>query len=128
MKVIIAGSRKGFTQADVDSAMRSAIKEWGIRAYDIIVVSGCAIGVDTYGIRWAEERGLPVIRFPVDAAAWQEFGKSAGIRRNVRMAAGSDALVALWDGTSPGTQHMIGEAKRRGLRVYAHRYPDTKSS
>lgn len=122
MKIIIAGSRKGFTQADVDSAMRSAIKEWGIWAPEITVISGCALGVDTYGIRWAEERGLPVIRFPVDAAAWQEFGKSAGIRRNARMAAGADALVALWDGKSPGTRHMIGEAKRRGLRVFVYSY------
>lgn len=105
--------------------MKQAIKQWDIRAQDIMVVSGCALGVDTYGIRWAEERGLPVMRYPAD---WDRHGKSAGILRNIQMAAVADALVALWDGESPGTRHMVQEADKRGLRVYIHRYPDTKSS
>ncbi len=105
--------------------MKQAIKQWNIRAQDITVVSGCALGVDTYGIRWAEERGLPVMRYPAD---WDKHGKSAGILRNIQMAAVADALVALWDGESPGTRHMVQEADKRGLRVYIHRYPDTKSS
>ncbi len=125
MKIIIAGSRKGFTQGIVDAVMKQAIKQWDIRAQDITVVSGCALGVDTYGIRWAEERGLPVMRYPAD---WDRHGKSAGTLRNIQMAAVADALVALWDGESPGTRHMVQEADKRGLRVYIHRYPDTKSS
>lgn len=115
MKIIIAGSRKGFTQGIVDAVMKQAIKQWDIRAQDITVVSGCALGVDTYGIRWAEERGLPVMRYPAD---WDRHGKSAGILRNIQMAAVADALVALWDGESPGTRHMVQEADKRGLRVY----------
>lgn len=99
----------------MNSAMKSAIKHWEIRAKDITVISGCALGVDTFGIRWAEERGLPVMRYPAD---WDRYGKSAGPRRNSQMAVVADALVALWDGESPGTRHMIQEADKRGLRVY----------
>lgn len=57
---------------------------------------------------------MPVDRFP---AQWDRDGKSAGYKRNVVMAILSDALIALRDGKSRGTKHMIEEAKRRGLRV-----------
>ena len=30
----------------------------------------------------------------------------------------ADALVAVWDGKSPGTKHMIDVAKARGLRIF----------
>jgi hypothetical protein len=34
------------------------------------------------------------------------------------MAQHADALVAIWDGKSPGTKHMIEVAKARGLSVF----------
>jgi len=34
------------------------------------------------------------------------------------MAAYAEALVAVWNGTSRGTRHMIEEARQRGLRVF----------
>lgn len=34
------------------------------------------------------------------------------------MAKYADALVAVWDGRSKGTRHMIETATREGLRVY----------
>jgi hypothetical protein len=34
------------------------------------------------------------------------------------MAQNADALIAVWDGQSPGTKHMIDVAKARGLRVF----------
>ena len=37
--------------------------------------------------------------------------------RNAQMAKVSDALIALWDGHSRGTEHMINFARRRGLDV-----------
>ena len=33
------------------------------------------------------------------------------------MAENADALVAFWDGNSPGTRHMIETAKAHGLAV-----------
>ena len=48
------------------------------------------------------------------------YGKRAGVRRNEEMADMADALIAIWDGSSPGTKHMIEVARRRGLKIYVH--------
>ncbi len=36
------------------------------------------------------------------------------------MAAYADALIAIWDGESKGTVHMVNLAKERGLKVFTH--------
>jgi hypothetical protein len=79
------------------------------------VVSGTARGVDTLGERWANENNIKVSLWP---AQWDIYGKSAGYRRNEQMSNNSDMLIALWDGSSKGTKHMIDIAKRKGLIVY----------
>ena len=112
MKVIIAGSREGFEIADVFVAMRDS----GFCVTE--VVSGTARGVDRLGESWANANQVPIKRFP---ANWDEYGKSAGYRRNAEMASYADALVALWDGKSTGTKHMIDLAGKMGLTVYVYR-------
>lgn len=83
-----------------------------------VVVSGAARGADTAGEEWAEANGIPVESMP---ASWNEHGKAAGAIRNAEMARNADALIALWDGESPGTRDMIERAKAHGLRIYVHR-------
>lgn len=110
-KVIIAGTR---TFQDYDLLRRYVdmkLSSVSMRD-DIEIVSGCARGADTLGERYAAERGYPVKRFPAD---WQQYGKSAGYRRNQAMAQYADALIAFWDGQSRGTMHMIALAKEHGL-------------
>jgi hypothetical protein len=34
------------------------------------------------------------------------------------MADYADALIAIWDGKSKGTKHMIDIAKKKGLKVF----------
>lgn len=109
MRTIIAGSRTGVTMQNIISA----VERCGWRPS--VVISGCAQGADRLGEMWAAQQGIPVERFP---ANWEMHGKSAGYRRNAEMAATADALIALWDGTSRGTKHMIDIARSRGLRVY----------
>ena len=41
--------------------------------------------------------------------------------RNLQMAKNAEALIAIWDGKSKGTQHMIRIAKQYGLEVYVYR-------
>jgi hypothetical protein len=62
---------------------------------------------------------IPCFRFPAD---WDRYGKAAGYIRNETMAANAEALIALWDGRSPGTKHMIDIARKKGLKVYVHRF------
>ena len=113
---IIAGSRDGPTAQDVAEAVHWC--GWT----PSLVVSGGARGGDQAGERWASMHGVPVVRMP---AKWQRpdgsVDRGAGHARNARMAAGSEALIAIWDGKSPGTNHMIQTALAKGLRVYVYK-------
>jgi hypothetical protein len=109
MRVIIAGSRS-ITSAQ---AVATAIARSGLAITEVI--SGGARGVDTLGEAWAKKHKVPIRRFP---AQWQRYGKAAGFRRNEAMAQGADALIAIWDGTSQGTSHMIATARQHRLRIY----------
>lgn len=113
MITVIAGSRDGPTVEDV----RDAVQWCGWTP--TVVVSGTARGGDQAGERWAALNGVPLVRMP---AAWigpdGAHDRAAGRKRNRTMAECSQALIALWDGRSPGTKHMIGVALELGLRVY----------
>lgn len=112
MKVIIAGGR------DVKDAFNLVSLATSHCGFEITeVVSGGAKGVDEAGERWAILNDLPVKRFPAD---WAKNGKSAGPIRNRQMADYADALVAVWDGKSPGTENMINTAEKLMLQVYVY--------
>jgi SLOG family YspA-like protein len=111
MRTIIAGCRTCTDMREVEIAM--SLCGW----VPSVVISGAAPGVDKLGERWAQRRHIPVERFPAD---WT-LGNRAGPIRNVEMAKNADALVAVWDGESTGTGHMIKTASRYKLQVYIHR-------
>lgn len=113
MRTIIAGSR-GCKDPQV---LRQAILRvpWPIS----VVISGGAPGADLLGEAWAREAGLPLEVYP---APWGKMGKAAGRWRNTQMLQVADALVALWDGQSPGTAHMIRIATAAGKPVLVHHY------
>lgn len=114
MRTIIAGSRSCNDYRQVLLAVDGC--GWTISA----VVSGAARGVDRLGERWATANGIPIDRHAVTAMQWRENGRRAGYLRNVRMSECADALIALWDGWSPGTKHMIDIAVRKGLLTHVH--------
>lgn len=114
MKVIIAGSRSITDDDDVDFILNELRADW--LPFDQ-VVSGLAPGVDTIGKDWAEIWDIPVKEFPAD---WDQYGKSAGFRRNEQMAEYADVLVAIWDGESPGTKDMIQRALDHNLRLFVY--------
>ena len=111
MKTIIAGSRTITDLKHVEDAI--------IRSQFQIteIISGGARGVDTLAMHYAQQNKIPLTIMRAD---WDKLGKSAGFRRNATMATMADALIALWDGESRGTLHMINVAKERGLKVYTH--------
>jgi hypothetical protein len=111
MRTIIAGSR---SCSDYNELLRAIDKkEWEIS----VVLSGAAQGVDLLGEMWAIKNNKPLETYP---AQWRKYGKSAGFLRNETMAQNADALIAIWDGKSKGTKHMIEKAKDHGLKVYVH--------
>ena len=108
MKLIIAGGRDYKMTPD----------DWG-KLDEIVVtevVSGCASGADKAGEYYAEQKGLPVTKFPAD---WNANGRAAGPIRNREMADYADA-VALFKG-GRGTESMKREAEKAGIQVYDFR-------
>lgn len=116
MRTIIAGSRDGVTRHHLDRAML----EFERLGHEVTtVISGCARGADTLGEEWAARNNIPVEKFPAD---WNLHGRCAGYFRNNRMADNAQALIALWDGTSKGTKHMVDIAREKGLVVLVYRF------
>jgi hypothetical protein len=112
MRTIIAGSRDGCTKQHLLEALDAC----GFTP--TVIISGTARGADKLGEDWGKAKGIPIERYPAD---WNQFGKSAGYRRNQHMASVADALIALWDGDSKGTKHMIEIAISKRLKVYVYR-------
>ena len=113
MKVIIAGSRS-ITDPDI---VYSAIEASRFTISE--VVCAYARGVDMIGLEWAKANGLPYRIFP---AQWVdrdgERNMKAGFERNERMADYADALIAVWDGFSGGTKHMMQCMGKRAKPIY----------
>jgi len=78
------------------------------------IVSGGAKGADELGERYAREHGLLLTRFPPDYAA---YGSSAPLRRNLQIIEYAQYVLALWDGASRGTAHVIAACVERGRAV-----------
>ena len=114
MRCIIAGSR-GITDVRV---LYEALAHCPFVDDIDFVITGGARGVDILGHRWGWDKGHNTLIMPAD---WRTHGKSAGYRRNEEMAAAADCLIAIWDGVSRGTKHMIETAEAEGLLVFIWR-------
>lgn len=108
-RVLVAGSR---TIQDFELVKRT-IEESGYHIKEL--VSGVANGPDRLGLRYANQRNIPVKEFPAD---WEQYGNRAGMIRNGLMAEYADILIAIWDGESVGTLDMINRMKKLGKPVY----------
>ena len=114
MRVIIAGSRGIKSYLDVKAALRSSPFKDTIST----VVSGNAAGVDRLGEQLAYEYSLSKVIFP---ANWNRHKRAAGAIRNQEMAEYADALIAVWDGESKGTAHMIKTMEALGKPVFIYK-------
>lgn len=106
MKILVCGGRDYFNAERVDQVL------------DLLgptfVVHGDARGADSLAANWAAKRGVPHQCFVAD---WRQYGKSAGMKRNLRMLLeGKPAMVVAFPG-SAGTQNMVGQAMQRGVPV-----------
>ena len=78
------------------------------------IVSGGARGADTLAARYAIEQGIPFFVHPAD---WDNYGKSAGYRRNKLIVQDADYMIAFLAKTSKGTRHSIDLALEKGIEV-----------
>ena len=117
-KIIIAGGRDFMDYNLLKEKTNKILQEKRV-SHKIVIVSGCARGADTLGLRYASENAFDVEEYPAD---WDKYGKKAGYMRNVEMAENANALIAFWDGKSKGTKHMIDIATERNLPIRVIRY------
>ena len=110
MNLLICGSR---TIAGADVQIMRALLHFGLSPDTIS--SGGGGAVDLAADQYARERGL---RFRVILADWNLHGRSAGMIRNEKLVKEVDAVLAIWDGQSPGTKHVMERAWRRNIPVY----------
>ena len=112
MRTIIAGSRTATKEQ-----VYTAINQCSFKNEISVVICGTAKGADTYGKEYAIENNIKVVDFFPN---WNLYGKSAGYRRNVEMAENADALIAIWNGSSKGTKHMIDIATLKNLKLFIY--------
>jgi predicted Rossmann-fold nucleotide-binding protein len=126
MRTIIAGSR---TITEIET-VAAAVAASGFEITE--VVCGGARGVDLLGAQWALEHGVTVNS--AFSAEWRDittpgavikvtkqgrrYNAMAGFDRNQKMVDYAEALIAVWDGHSPGTRDVINRARARGLKVF----------
>ena len=111
-RVIVAGSRTISDECLIDDCMFKVYAYYSDRDIEVEWVVGGAAGVDTIAEGIGNSNGNVVTVFEAD---WKRYGKSAGYKRNVQMAEYADELLAIWDGKSKGTKHMIDIARAEGL-------------
>ena len=121
MKFIIAGPRDFsykeliFTRVTELCKTESYIQEYLEKTLEII--EGGATGVDAIAKSFAQEHGLKYVEMKAD---WSKYGRSAGPRRNAKMADYGDVLIAFRYKNKPskGTESMIKLAMEKGLEIH----------
>ena len=107
-RVVIAGCRdyNNYEEAKIfiDYCISDIRKD-----YTVIIVSGGTQGADALGERYARENNFKIERY---IAEWDKYGKSAGPKRNKKMAEISDFVICFWDEKSRGTKSMIEYSKK----------------
>lgn len=110
MKVLVCGSRNWTDKV----AIRQRLLQL---PFDTIIIEGGARGADLMAREIALDICLEVVEFP---AAWKKHGKSAGIKRNIKMLETKPHLVIAFSDdlvVSKGTSHTVREARKRGIEV-----------
>jgi len=112
MRTIVAGSRT----IDRYSYVASAIAEapWAVTE----ILSGGAKGVDEFAVSYANLNNIP---YDLVTAFWNEdsdYNAEVGKQRYCEMLKRAEGIIAIWDGKSRGTAHLIELAKQSKLKLF----------
>lgn len=117
IKVAVVGSRsildRQFVFKTLDFYLARLLKE-----YEVILVSGGAIGIDKLCEDFARERNLKAEIYLPD---YKQYGKGATFIRNSQIVEASDYLIAITTG-SKGTEDSIKKARKKGIEVKVVKY------
>ena len=90
-----------------------------------VLISGGAQGADSLAVKVAR-RVFKQVKLDIRRPEWKRYGKRAGVLRNLEMLERADAVVAFWDGKSPGTKQMIEATQRKRTPIQIIRYDDLR--
>lgn len=137
-QVLVTGSRKYRNRGLVNLALDFAYAEAMSQGKTMILIHGaCPSGADKFADDWAtdmETLGFfdcdqQIVERPAD---WDQYGKSAGYRRNAEMVnLGPDVCLAFIRNKSRGASHTAGLAEKAGIltrRYEEHECPDLGST
>lgn len=113
--VTVAGPRDYTNKEFVDKMLEEILSD--ILAKEVLpihIVEGGAYGVDALAKLYALQNELPYTEVKAD---WDKYGRSAGPRRNQKMAEISDYCIVFFKG-SRGSASMIAEALKQNVPVY----------
>ena len=107
MKLLVAGARDKFLSDDGYKYLDELHNKYH---FDLLV-NGCAAGIDSCAQSWAYDNRIMIAEFP---ARWEEYGRSAGPRRNREMIAclSKGDIVVVFSG-GRGTLNLLYTAKQR---------------
>ncbi len=103
MKVAIIGSRKLWID-NLEEYLPKSTEE---------IVSGGAKGIDACAKEYALKNGIKYTEFRPD---YRRYGRGAPLKRNIQIAEYADLVLAFWDGSSRGTNHVINYCSEMGKR------------
>lgn len=104
MKVAVIGSR-GLKIDNLEKYLPKDTTE---------IVSGGAKGVDNSAKQYALSHGIKLTEFLPEC---EKFGRTAPLKKNITIIEYADIVIALWDGKSRGTRHVIDNCKSRNIPV-----------
>ena len=104
MKLAIIGSRT-LVVPNIEEYLPKDVTE---------IVSGGAKGIDQAAARYARINGIKLTEFLPDYA---RYGRGAPLKRNEQIADYADAVLAFWDGKSPGTKYTIDLFQKLGKPI-----------
>lgn len=114
-RIVVAGCRNYENYEEAKEYIEYCISEIKNK-YKLVFVSGGCRGADVIGERFAIQKGYKIERY---LAEWDKHGKSAGPKRNEKMAQIADFVICFWDGKSRGTKSMVDLAHKynKALRI-----------
>lgn len=116
MKILVAGSRTFFDYNLMEKILLGFPKP-------SLIIEGGARGADSLAKQYAINHQINVKEVPAD---WNRFSKSAGYKRNVKMAKlldkDEDMAVVFWDGKSIGSKHMIDILNEYNIECFVIRF------
>lgn len=104
MKIALIGSRNLIVK-DLGRYLPENVTE---------IVSGGARGIDTCAREYAKSHGIKLKEFLPE---YQKHGRSAPLKRNLKIIDYADLIIAFWDGQSRGTKFVIDNCKKRNKKV-----------